>query len=152
MELSGKQRARGKVCVERAHAERPRRDLGGKPHGVDKRAKRRRTDRHPIAEMVRKPAAGRVAVLDRREHRAEKQHEAIGILMVRAPGLRNEFERIAAYFAHVTDAIEQKVVVAAFHSQRHARRANCVERECVVEQANKRTDRARAIVVLALAE
>ena len=45
---------------------------------------------------MRKALTWRVPILCRREHRAEKEYESIGILVDRTDRLRNQIERIAA--------------------------------------------------------
>ena len=47
-----------------------------------------------------KPCPGPSRSLRRREHRAEEQHEAVGVLVVRADRLGDEVERIAADHRH----------------------------------------------------
>ena len=79
--------APGQVAHQRADAEGPARRLVGMHHAVDQRAQFRRRDRHPVADHVREALARPVAVLRRREHGAEEQHEAVGIGVVRADRL-----------------------------------------------------------------
>src|SRR5690348_11069555 len=101
--------------------------------------------------MMGKAAARRIAILDRREHRAEEQHEAVGILMMLAARLRNEIERIAADFAHMADAFEHEAVLAD-DVQGDAGFADRIERERLIEQPHEWPDCARAVVVFRLAE
>src|SRR2546430_17507261 len=77
-------------------SEAPRLALVGVAHAIDEAAEFRRRDGDDVADLVGEPPARRVAVLDRREHRAEKQHRAVRILMVLAEHLSNEIGGVAA--------------------------------------------------------
>ncbi|MGF6653427.1 hypothetical protein OKW34_004016 [Paraburkholderia youngii] len=76
-------------------------------------------------------------VFNRGAHRAEKQHEAVGILVMWAGSLGDEFLRVTADLAHVAHAFENESVVRAFYPQRHAGRPHRVHREAIIEQAIK---------------
>src|ERR1044072_2297409 len=93
--LLREQPAFGEVAHQVADAEVPGRRGLGRGHAVDERAERGARDADDIALLVREAAAGMVAVLDRREERAEEQREAVGILML-APRLADQLGRIAA--------------------------------------------------------
>src|SRR5260370_8766170 len=81
-----------------AGAERPRLAVVGVAHAIDEAAELGRRDGDDVPDLVGEPLPRRVAILDRREHRAEKQHRPVGILMVRADHLRNEIGGVAAGF------------------------------------------------------
>src|SRR5690348_12050265 len=99
---------------------------------------------------MREPAARRVAILSRREHGSEKQREAVGILML-AHGLLCEIERIAADLRHRA-AIFEPEIVRSLDLQLDHGLAHMIHGEAIIEQADERTDPARGIVVLGLAE
>jgi len=86
---------RREIAHQRAGAERPRCDRIGVIDAIRKRAQRRRGDRHDVAYLVREAETRSVAILRRCEHRAEEQHQAVRILMVRPNRLADEIERIA---------------------------------------------------------
>src|SRR5579871_1992000 len=82
--------ARREIGHQRTDAEGPR--LAGRRglHAIGQRAELGRGDGDKIAVVMGEAAALGVAVLGRREHRAEEQREAIGILMGRADGLAHQ--------------------------------------------------------------
>src|SRR6266498_4210562 len=90
------QTSTSEVMHQRTVAERPWRDRVGRVDAIDERAERWRRHGDDVADDVREALPRREPVLCRREHRAEEQHEAVRILMVRADRLRDEIERIAA--------------------------------------------------------
>src|SRR5436309_2715667 len=85
---------------ERAHemacAEGPGRRLTRQNHAVGETAELRRCNRDDIADLVGEALAFDVAVLDRGEQRAEKQHRTVRILMIETDHLRDEIGGIAA--------------------------------------------------------
>ena len=99
-----------KIAHEVTCAEAPRLAVRAAPHAVDQPAKLRRGDGDDVADVMGKTLAGRVAVLGRREQRAEEKHGAIGILVVRPDHLANEVDGIAADAVHVRDAVEAEAV------------------------------------------
>jgi hypothetical protein len=100
---------------------------------------------------MREAHAGCIAVLHRREHGAEEQHRAIGILVMPADHLIDQLLRIAADLADIARAFEHEAV-GARDVERDARAAHVVEREGAVEQADEGSDRRRGVVVLGLGE
>src|SRR5690554_3852207 len=123
-----------------AYTEGPRRQLVGAVDAVDQRAQRRRGDGDAVADVMGEALALAVAVLDRREHGAEEQHEAVRVLVVGADGLAHQVERVAADLAHVALAFEQEAVVLTLDPQRHMGLTYAIQREALVEQADERTD------------
>src|SRR5439155_24138166 len=87
--------ARGEVAHKRAHPEGPRRRRLRRRHLVLKHADPRRRDSHHVALLVGEAAARLVAVLDRREERAEEQREPVREMML-AHRLAEQFLRVAA--------------------------------------------------------
>src|SRR5690606_18044647 len=75
------QAAFAQACVKRAHAEGPGRDAIAQAHAVDQRPQARRGNAHHVALAMREAAALPGAVLRGREHGAQEQHEAVGILV-----------------------------------------------------------------------
>ena len=69
------------------------------PHAVDQLAELGAGDRDQIAGLVGKALVLAVAVLGRREHGAEEQHESVGILMGRPDRLLHQIFGIAADLA-----------------------------------------------------
>src|SRR6185295_6657684 len=78
------------VRHERAGAERPRLGVVAVHDLVDERAELGGRDRHHVADLVREPAAGRAAVVERREHGADVEHDAVRILVRLAVELARE--------------------------------------------------------------
>src|SRR6185312_627377 len=74
------------VAHQVARAVGPGRTLARKTHAIGKRAQRGGRDRDDVVGLVRETLAGPAAVLHRREHRAEVDHEAIRVLMMRPDG------------------------------------------------------------------
>src|SRR3546814_7791200 len=68
--------ARGQVLHEGGGAEGPGRDLVAVVHHVHQRAELAGADGDDVARLVGEALAGAVAVLQRREHGAEEQHQA----------------------------------------------------------------------------
>lgn len=101
---------------------------------VDKGAKLRRVDFHNIADFVGKPAAGLVAVINGREHRAKEQEHAVRILMIRTHCLRDEVSRIATDHGHQASAYEPKTV-DSIHCEVDLRGSHVVKREGFVEES-----------------
>src|SRR6185436_4221678 len=98
--------AGGEALHQRPDAESPRRDLVGMLDAVDQCAQLGGGDGDDVADDVREALPRRKPVLGRREHRAEIQDEAVGILVIRADRVLNEIERIAADLAHRACALE----------------------------------------------
>ena len=82
-----------------------------------------------------KPWPGACRSLRRREHRAEEQHEAVRILVVRADRLRDEVERIAADHRHRARAVEHEAVRAR---RRASRARSGARRRCRSCSSNRR--------------
>ena len=147
--LSSPRRARLPISAEMPNAQ------GGKllavPHPVDQGAERRRGDRHDVVDVMGEASARGVAVLDRSEHRAEVEGEAVGILVPWAQGLGREVGGVAADLAHVRGGLEQEAVVTG-DPQRHVLAPQVVEAEALIEQPDEGTDRRRGVVVFRLAE
>ncbi len=141
----------GQVAHQRGGAEGPFRRLGGEAHGVDERPEPRRGDGDDVARVVGEALPRRVAVLHRREHRAEEQHQPVRILVVPPDGLRHEVGRVAADLAHRRAALHAEAV-GALDRHRELRRPHVVEAEAVVEEPDERPDGAGGVVVLGLAE
>ena len=109
-------------------------------------------DRHDVADLVREALARAVAVLGRREHRAEEQHQAVRDTggSGRSPGAtRSSGSRLIS-----PSSSRRRSAKPSGPSTRSAssRRAHVVDAEALVEQADERADRARRVVVLGLAE
>src|SRR6185437_10185455 len=109
-----------------------------------------RRNSHFIADLVREPAAGFVAVLRRREQRTEEEHETVWI-MVLAHRLPHQFFGVPADLAHSALAIETETI-AARDLEFDDCGAHVIHREAVVEQPHERPDRARRIIVLGFAQ
>src|SRR3954469_24162023 len=92
-----------------------------------------------------------VAILDRREQRAEVEDCAVRILMIGADHRRDEIGGIAADLRHVRAALEA-VAVWTIDSERQLHAPHVIEREPLVEEANERADRSARIVVLGFPE
>ena len=141
-----------RLRISARDAERPRRgasrDVVTVLTSVPSSASRSRTT-SPILWV--KPRPGVVAVLRRREQRAEEQHEAVRILML-ADRLADQIHGIAADLRTSSFAPSRRKPSGPSISSSTTRRAHVVEREAVVEQADERADRAGGVVVLGLAE
>src|SRR5271165_7223300 len=70
------------IAHERARPERPTFALFAGTHTVDEPPEFRRADGHDVAGLVGEAHAGRPAIGDRREHRAEQQDQSVGIGVV----------------------------------------------------------------------
>ena len=92
-----------------------------------------------------------VAILHWREQRAQKQHQAIRILVVATDGLADEIFRITADLAHRRMPLHLETV---FAHDRHVEfgGTHVIQRVPVVEQPDHRPDCAARIVVLGLRE
>ena len=132
-------------------AESPGLAVVGIAHAVDEPPELGGRDADAIADLVGEPLAGRVAILDRREHRAEKQHGAVGILVMLAEHLADEIGRIAADLRDRGKTLEPEAVVA-LDRKGHVHAPYVVERQGRIEQPQERPERAARIVVLAFAE
>lgn len=110
------------IAHEMAGAKAPRLTVLTMPHAVDEAAKLGGSDSDNVADLVGETLPRRIAVLGRRKQRAEKQHGAVGIIMVRPDQLTDQVERISADPIHVRDIIEAKSV-RADDSQAHGGRA-----------------------------
>ena len=106
---------------------------------------------HDVVDFVREAKTFAAAVNDRRKHGAKEQRKAIGILVIRADGLANQFSWIAADHRHRALAFQFESILAQ-HIQTHDCAAHVVQREVLIEQANERTHRAGRVVVLGFAE
>src|SRR3569832_324130 len=71
----------GQVLHQRTDAKRQRLAFVAGPHPVDELAELRGGDGDDVVALVGEPLPRRVAILARREHRAEEQHESVRILM-----------------------------------------------------------------------
>src|SRR3954471_13407699 len=63
------------VRHQRAGPERPRLRVLAMDHFVDERADVRRRDLHDVADLVREAAPRRAAIVERREHGADVEHD-----------------------------------------------------------------------------
>ena len=70
------------VAHQRASSEFPGRRVARGRDDVDERAELWRRNAHLVADLVGKAAARLVAILGRREQRAEEQHETVRIMML----------------------------------------------------------------------
>ena len=95
--------------------------------------------RDAVADVVGETGAGRIAVLDRREHRAAEQQNAVRILVMSAHRMADKLKRVAADARHRARAFERKAVIA-LHMQLDDRIAHIVDAEMFVEQPDERTD------------
>src|SRR5690348_761414 len=130
-----------------AGPEAPGRAILAMSHAIDETAQLGRGDDDDIADLVGKALARSIAVLRRRKQGAEKQHGAIGILMIRADHLGDEVARIAADLIHMRRIIEPKAV-RPDDGQAYRGLAHRLEREAGIEETQKRPDGAARIVVL----
>ena len=103
-------------------------DLVGVIDAVDERAELRRRDGDDVADDVREALAGSEAVLGRREHRAQEQHEPVRILVVGADRVRDEIERVAADHRHRARAVEREAL-GAVDAHRELAAAHVVDAE-----------------------
>src|SRR4051812_32561765 len=149
--VHSQQAAFGEVSHERAGPKGPGLAIGGKLHPVDQLAELRRSDRDNVPDLVREALARCIAVLDGREHGAEKQHRTIRVAMVRPDHLCDEVLWVAADLGDGRRTLQAEAV-RSLDNQRDRGAANVVERECVVEKAQQWTDRAGGVVVLGLAQ
>src|SRR2546425_9879571 len=76
------------VRHQRAGAERPRLGRVAMDDLVDERPDLRCGDLHDVADLVRESAARRAAIVERREHRADEEHDPVGITVIAAMKLR----------------------------------------------------------------
>ena len=73
-----------------------------------------------VTRMVREAHARRVPVRDRREHRAQVQHHAVGVAVIGPDGRGHQVGRVPADAAHLGGALEA-VAVHALDQQAHLR-------------------------------
>ena len=85
------------VCAD---AERPRRRVTAVGHLIVQAAEQAAADTDLIAQLVGETAAGMVAVGGWREEGAEKQQEAVRVLMVGVERLASDVSRITADLRH----------------------------------------------------
>src|SRR3954467_3560512 len=78
--VRSQQAALGEIAHQRAGPKGPGLTVGGEVHPVDQLAELRCGDRDDIADLVGEALARRIAVLDGREHGAEKQHRTVRVL------------------------------------------------------------------------
>jgi len=120
-------------------------------HAIDEPAKLRGGDGDDIVELVGKALPRRVPVLDRREHRAQEQHRAIRILMVRAHHLLDQIHRVATDLFDRRSTLEPEMI-AAFDGQPHRHAAHVIEREGRIKKPQEGPERTTRIIVLGLAK
>src|SRR5262245_19374667 len=139
------------IAHQRPGAEAPRRGLGRQRHAIGKCTKLGRGNCGDVTQFVRKALPDRIAVFDRREHGAKKQHRPVRILVMPAQHLFDERGRVARDLAH-RGAPLQHVAILALHLQAHLDAAHVVEREGGVGIAQERGERGRRSVVLGLGQ
>src|SRR3712207_511471 len=94
--LASKKAAPAEIFHQGSRPERPGLALIAGPHAVDELSELRRGDRHDVPDLVSKTHPRGIAILDRREHRAEKQDGPVRVLVMRPHHLRDKILRIAA--------------------------------------------------------
>src|SRR5688500_4092501 len=139
--------APGEVRHEGAGAEGPRLGVLAVHDLVDERADLRGRDRHHVADLVREAAPGRAAVVERREHGADVEDDAVRILVRTAVKLRREVGEIAPDLTHVRRVLDAEAV-EALHGGLEADPPRGVEREALVEHPDQRSDGGGGVVVL----
>src|SRR5215472_5044979 len=87
---SAQQAPAGEILHHRAEAEGPVLALIAVAHAVDELAKLGRANGNDIVALVGKALPRRVAVLHRREHRAEEQRKSVRVLVHGADCLRHQ--------------------------------------------------------------
>lgn len=94
--MSLKEPALRKIAHQRSDAEAPRRNAAAMVDAVDQRSEPGRGNAHHIADFMGKAKAWTMAILRRRKHGAQKQHETVGVLVIGAYYLGHDIERITA--------------------------------------------------------
>ena len=138
------------ITQQMARAISPWRALGRQPDAVRQCTQRWRRDRNDVVHLVGKALARPIAILDRREHRAEIEHQSVRILVVPPDRRLDQRFRRARDLGHVGMPVEHEPVLA-LDAHAEFRRLDRLDGEIAVEQADERPDRARRIVVLGLA-
>src|SRR5208283_461396 len=139
------------VPHQRSRTEGPGRDAIAAIDAVYQGAERWRRHGHDVADRVGESLARTESILRGREHRAQKEHQAIGILMVGADRLPHQVERVATDHCHRATALECEAV-RAVDAHRQFAAAHGIDGERIIEQPNEWTDCAGPVVVLGLAE
>ena len=91
---------RAKIAHQRAGPEGPPFAFLARSHPVDEPTELFGSDGDDIAWFMREAHSGFPAIRDRSEHCAEQEDESVRIGMARPEGLRDEIDRVAAYFRH----------------------------------------------------
>ena len=112
----------------------------------------RRGDGRHVALLVREALALGAAVLDRREHGAEVEHGAVGILVVRGRASARRDRPDRGRSRDMDELPVEREAVLALDLQAHLDAAHGVEREGAVEQADEGADGGRGVVVLGLGQ
>ncbi len=103
------------------------------------------------SDLVSEALARPIAILDRREHRSEKEHKSVRILMVPPDGCLDQRFWCSRNLRHIGVSIKHETILALdAHAQ--FRSLDRFNGEIPVKQANERSDRSGGIVVLRLAE
>src|ERR1700677_4281460 len=100
------------VAHQAREAEIPARTFMRVSHAIDQTSELVGAHRDDVAGLVGEAFAGRIAVGDRRVHRAEKERRAVGIIVMLADELRSEVGGIAADLPHRGAALQPEAVVA----------------------------------------
>ncbi len=127
------------VRHERAGPEGPRLGVLAVHDLVDQRADLRCCDLHHVADLVGEAAPGRAAVVQRREHRPDVEHDAVRILVRAAVKLRREVGEIAPDLADVRRVLDAEAV-EALHGRLEADPPRGIERERLVQQSDEWPD------------
>ena len=128
-----------------------RRNLVGVTHTIDERSKPRRGDRDRVADDVGEALAGSESIECRREHGAEKQHEAVWVLVVGTDGMSDDLQRVTADLRHRAAACEGEPIWP-LHVEREIRLADVIHVEVLVKEPDKRADRTGRVVVFRLTQ
>src|SRR5688572_3488055 len=110
--LATQQSAPRQVRHERPRSERPRLGVLAVHDLVGEHADLRRRDPHHVAHLVGEAAARVAAILERREHGADVEDHAVGILVRAAVKLRGEVGEVAADLADVGRVLDAEAVEA----------------------------------------
>ena len=139
------------VLHQRHSAKGPRRNFVAVTHTVDDRSKPGRRNRDGVADDVGEALAGSKSIECRREHGAEKQHEAVWVLVVGTDGMSDDLQRVTADLRHRAASCEGELIWP-LHVEREIRLADVVHAEVLVKEPDERADRAGRVVVFRLAQ
>src|SRR3546814_17742762 len=141
IDISVQQAAPRDLAHQRAYAADPGGRFGAGPHAVHQRAEPRFGDAHEVADLVGEAATRLVAILRRREQRAEEKDEAVGILML-AHRLAQQLFGVAADLVHRATAFET-IAFGPVAGQVDDRAAQLVPAAIHPRTADERASRAR---------